>query len=59
MMEVLYKLYKVGAEIGEVGFVLRYDNKEGQSKMNFKQTIKDSFISALKIRKELKNDDKR
>lgn len=50
MMELLYKLYKSGAKIGEVPFLLRYDNKEGESKMNIRKTTKDSLLSAIKIR---------
>lgn len=50
MMELLYKLYKSSAKIGEVPFLLRYDNKEGESKMNIRKTTKDSLVSAIKIR---------
>ena len=50
MMEVLYKLYKLGAVFDEVPFVLRYDNKEGESKMRIMKTIKDSLITALSLR---------
>lgn len=50
MMELLYKLYKSGAKIAEVPFVLRYDNKEGESKMNVGKTSKDSILSAIKLR---------
>ena len=51
MMEFLYKLYLVGARFGEVGFQLRYDNKQGESKMRVFKTMKNSLITALKLRK--------
>ncbi len=50
MMEVLYKLYKIGATFAEVPFVLRYDNKEGESKMRIMKTIKDSLFTAMSLR---------
>ncbi len=50
MMEVLYKLSLVGAKFDEVPFVLRYDNKQGQSKMNVLKTMKSSIITALRLR---------
>ena len=50
MMELLYKLYKSGATFDEVPFSLYYDDKEGASKMRILKTIKDSFITALKLR---------
>lgn len=50
MMEVLYLLSKLGGRIGEVPFTLRYDHKEGTSKMNVFKTMKDSLLTALKIR---------
>ena len=40
MMEILYKLHKTGAKVSEVPFVLRYDFKGGESKMNVVKTIK-------------------
>ncbi len=54
MMEVLYKLHKVGCRFEEVPFVLRYDKKEGQSKMRILKTVRDSLITALKLRHTLK-----
>ncbi|NMW85441.1 glycosyltransferase [Peptoniphilus sp. AGMB00490] len=50
MMELIYKLYKIGAKIGEIPFVLRYDKKKGESSMNIKNTTKTSLITALKLR---------
>ena len=50
MMEVLYKLYKIGCAFDEVYFVLRYDKKEGESKMKVLKTIKDSVYTAIKLR---------
>lgn len=51
MMEFLYKLHICGAKIGEVGFELRYDNKLGESKMKVFKTMKNSLITAFKLRK--------
>ena len=50
MMEVLYKISKIGAKFDEVPFVLRYDNKGGQSKMRVFKTIFNSLITALKLK---------
>lgn len=50
MMELLYKLYIVGAQFGEVGFELRYDNKKGESKMHVITTMKKSLTTALKLK---------
>ncbi len=50
MMEVLYKLHKVGVEFEEVPFELRYDLKKGDSKMNVFKTIKNSVVTTLKLR---------
>lgn len=50
MMELLYKLYLVGAQFGETGFELRYDNKKGESKMRVFTTMRNSLITALKLR---------
>ena len=52
MMELLYKIYMAGANIGEVPFVLRYDYKQGESKIDVVSTSKDSILTALKIKKE-------
>ncbi len=50
MMEILYKLYKSGAEFSEVPFILRYDFKQGKSKLSVMKTIKSSIITAFKLR---------
>jgi len=50
MMEVLYKLSRVGCCFAEVPFVLRYDKKEGASKMKIMKTVYDSIITALKLK---------
>ena len=51
MAEVLYKLYVAGARFGEVPFVLRYDFKEGASKMKVLKTAKNSFRLAFSLKK--------
>ena len=50
MMELLYKLHKAGAVFGEVPFHLYYDDKAGESKMRVLKTMKDSLLTALKLR---------
>lgn len=50
MMELLYKVYKVGAKFEEVGFELRYDQKGGESKMNVTKTAQRSLITAIKLK---------
>ena len=54
MMELLYKIYTVGATFDETGFELRYDHKRGQSKMNVIKTMKKSLTTAVKLRAETK-----
>ncbi len=54
MMELLYKIYRCGAVISEVPFVLHYDWKEGESKINIFTTIKDSLTTAIRIKRESK-----
>ena len=51
MMEFLYKLHLSGTTFDEVGFELRYDKKQGDSKMRVSSTIKNSLFSALRFRK--------
>ena len=51
MMEFLYKLYLAGATFDEVGFELRYDNKQGESKMKVFTTMRKSLTTALKLRR--------
>ena len=53
MMEVLYKLAGTGCRFAEVPFVLRYDKKEGASKMRILKTDYDSVITALKLKFKL------
>ena len=50
MMELLYKLYRCGCTFAEVPFTLYYDSKVGESKMNLGKTIRDSFLTALRLR---------
>ena len=50
MMELLYKVYLVGAKFGEVGFELRYDKKCGNSKMKVLKTAERSLVTALKLK---------
>lgn len=50
MMELLYKLYLVGASFGEVGFRLRYDKKQGESKMRVVKTMRKSLVTAVSLR---------
>lgn len=50
MMEVLYKLSLCGATFDEVGFELRYDFKQGESKMRVLKTVKDSISTAFRLR---------
>lgn len=50
MMELLYKIYLVGAKFGEVGFELRYDFKQGESKMKVFKTMQKSLTTAIKLR---------
>ena len=41
---------KTGCTFAEVPFTLYYDSKEGESKMNLGKTIRDSFLTALRLR---------
>lgn len=50
MMEFLYRLYLTGTTFDEVGFELRYDNKQGESKMQVLTTMRKSLLTALKLR---------
>lgn len=52
MMELLYKLFLTGSSFIEVGFVLRYDQKGGESKMRIAKTIKSSLLAPFKLKKE-------
>lgn len=50
MMEALYKLSLIGVKFDEVPFDLRYDNKQGESKMRIVKTVMDSVGTALSLR---------
>ena len=50
MMEVLYKLNLIGAKFDEVPFELRYDHKEGESKMRIIKTMRESLSTAMSLR---------
>ena len=50
MMEVLYKLSRIGAGFAEVPFTLRYDWKRGASKMRVFNTVKESVLTAFSLR---------
>lgn len=50
MMEVLYKLNQIGAKFSEVPFELRYDYKQGDSKMRIVKTVKDSLVTAFELK---------
>ncbi|MDD4095250.1 MAG: glycosyltransferase family 2 protein [Oscillospiraceae bacterium] len=53
MMEVLYKLWMIGARFGEVPFELHYDIKKGESKMRVIRTMKESMSTAVHLRRKL------
>lgn len=48
MVDILLKLRKMNIIFGEVPFILRYDMKEGASKMNVSKTVKNTFILVSK-----------
>ena len=50
MAEVLLKLGRGGARVAEVPLILRYDLKEGASKMKVMRTIARYFVLAQRIR---------
>lgn len=50
MMELLYKLHRSGCQFAEVPFTLCYGDKEGDSKMKVLKTIRDSMVTALRLR---------
>lgn len=50
MVDILLKLRKMDLIFGEVPFVLRYDMKEGESKMNITKTIKNTLSLMLQRR---------
>ncbi len=53
MMEVLYKLWMIGARFDEVPFELHYDIKKGESKMRVLRTMKESMGTAVRLRRKL------
>lgn len=53
MMEVLYKLWMIGAHFDEVPFELHYDIKKGESKMRVIRTMKESMSTAVHLRRKL------
>lgn len=50
MMELLYKLHVINANITEVPFGLRYDFKQGDSKMKVTETIIASILTSMKLK---------
>jgi dolichol-phosphate mannosyltransferase len=58
MMEFLYKLYLTGTTFDEVGFELRYDKKQGESKMKVFTTMRKSLSTAWKLRRIKNNQEK-
>lgn len=48
MVDILLKLRKMNLIFGEVPVILRYDFKEGESKMNIAVTVRDSLLLVLK-----------
>jgi dolichol-phosphate mannosyltransferase len=50
MVDLLLKLGRMGAIIGEAPFILRYDCKEGQTKMKLSRTIRKSLLLLVKRR---------
>lgn len=50
MAELLVKLGRGGAKVSEAPLVLRYDLKEGASKMKIMQTISRYFVMARRVR---------
>ena len=50
MAEVLVKLGRGGAKVSEAPLVLRYDRKEGASKMKVMKTISRYFVMARRVR---------
>ena len=51
MAEILIKLNHLGARVGEVPLVLRYDFKTGPSKMKFARTIWRYMILVRRLKK--------
>ncbi len=51
MLELLLKSKAIKARITEIPFTLRYDRKQGASKMRIQRTIKDTICLAIKYRR--------
>ena len=50
MVDILLKLRNMGLIFGELPIILRYDHKDGHTKMNLSATIKNSFFLLIKRR---------
>jgi dolichol-phosphate mannosyltransferase len=50
MVDILLKLSRMNLVFGEVPMVLRYDLKEGESKMNVRRTIVNTLQLIIKRR---------
>jgi dolichol-phosphate mannosyltransferase len=50
MVDILLKLRGTNVAFGEIPFILRYDNKEGKSKMNIIATVKNTMLLLIKRR---------
>ena len=50
MVDILLKMRRMNLIFGEVPFILRYDYKEGSSKMNVPKTIRDTLALAWRRR---------
>ena len=55
MVELLYKANQLRSSINEIPFILRYDEKIGESKMNVTSTIKDSLALPVRLKKYINN----
>jgi dolichol-phosphate mannosyltransferase len=51
MAEILVKLAGLGAKVGEVPMILRYDQKLGASKMGVASTVRESLLLLLRHRR--------
>ncbi len=50
MMEILYKLHICGARFTEIPFDLKYDDKQGTSKMRVLKTVRESLLKTLEFK---------
>lgn len=53
MTELLYKLAHIGCSFGEIPFTLRYQLKQGESKMAIAHTIKRSLQMTTRLKKQV------